>query len=170
MGIMGFSEQGKKFIHIIQLTMLLLLGCILLDISQKNSIYFDCNVKQQKCVIGEFKNNAENIQKEIDYNQIEGYYLYSSPKGYFSVYDSLPNTIFVLKIKQNNVNENVMLPIFGRVDLLRADNIYNDILKQGIYIEQENNYNILCLILSCLSFLLFFLKIYSLIANKKKEN
>ena len=56
MGIMGFSEQGKKFIHIIQLTMLLLLGCILLDISQKNSIYFDCNVKQQKCVIGEFKN------------------------------------------------------------------------------------------------------------------
>ena len=165
-----FKNKTENFIHFLQLFIFFALGCILFKISQVNEFYMSCNKERQKCVIGEIKEGVNVVDREIKYSEIKGYYLYNSPKGYFSTYDNRPNTTFVLKIKQKNRDENVMLPFVGRIDLSQADKLYNDILNQGVHIEQKNHYNLFFCILSILSFVLFFVKIYSLFARKKDVN
>lgn len=135
-------------------------------ISQIGSLYIDCNVKQQTCTIGEFKNDIKNINRKIDYSEIKGYYVYNSPSGYFSVYDRKPQTSFALKIEKNNKKENIILPFIGRVDWVQAD---NDIFKNGINIKQDNHYKLFYQILSVLCFLLFILKVIAIIVHKNKN-
>ena len=160
-------NRGKKIIKIIMIFYFFILGCLLFTISQKDIMYLDCNKEQKKCIVGEIKNHENIVNREIKYSEIKGYYLYNSSKGYFSRYDNRPNTTFVLKITQNNNNENLMLPFVGRIDWLQADKIYKEILNQGLYIKQQNHYKQFWLILSFLSFMMFFGTTYSLLVKKE---
>lgn len=163
----NYRNRAEKIINIITIFVFFILGCILFAISRTGTLYLDCNKEQRKCIIGEIKNDENIVNREIKYSEIKGHTLHISPKGYFSIYDNNPNAIFVLKIKQNNKNENLMLPFFGRVNLLQADKIYKEILNKGLYIKQKNNYKQLELILSFLSFMLFFIKMYSLLVKRE---
>lgn len=79
-----FKNKTEKFIHFLQLFIFFALGCILFKTSQVNEFYMSCNKEQQKCVIGEIKEGVNVVDREIKYSEIKGYYLYNSPKGYFS--------------------------------------------------------------------------------------
>ena len=165
----NLCSKTDTFAKIMSMFIFLMLGILFFAMSQKDTLYIDCNKALRKCTIGEIKNDQVIVNREIKYYEIKGYYLHNSSKGYFSLFDNQPNTVFVLKIKQKNKNENLMLPFITKLDILQADKLYNDILHKGIKITQKNHHDLFWLISSVLSFLMFFLSLYSLIKNSKKD-
>lgn len=167
----NFRNKAERFIKITSLVVYFILGCLFFTISQKDTLYLDCNLNARLCTIGEIKNGKHIINREIKYSEIKGYYVYNSPKGYFSSFDRMPQTTFALKITKNNKDENILLPFIGRVDWMQADKIYNNILDSGIQIKQENNYGLFFQTLALLCFILFFMTTYTMIfRNKKLKN
>ena len=166
----NLCSKTDTFAKIMSMFVFLMLGVLFFAMSQIDTMYIDCNKALRKCTIGEIKNNQVIVNREIKYYEIKGHYLHNSPKGYFSMFDNQPNTVFVLKIKQKNKDENLMLPFITRLDILQADKLYNDILHKGIKIAQENHHNLFWLISSVLSFIMFLISLFSLIINSKKEN